>query len=66
MAVILANGFHISKWLSYQQMAVISVSHALYDIFVFKTADHDKEGTILLQISANSLATNGCSADFCN
>jgi hypothetical protein len=46
-------------------MALISVSPCPYAIFV-TTPDHDKEGTTLLRISANGLASNVCSSHVCN
>ena len=46
-------------------MAVISDSPGPHAIFI-TTPDHDKKGIILLRISANSLATDGCSVDVRN
>jgi len=47
---------------SQQYMALISVSPGPNAIF-FITPDNDKEGTTLLRISVNGLATDGCSDD---
>jgi hypothetical protein len=48
-----------------QLMADTSVSPGPYAIFV-TTPDRNNEGTTLLRITANGLASDGCSGDVCN